>query len=120
MPTLEITINVKEDGVVKPGFPRTRRISADELQSFRYEKATGGGYVAVPTNQLDEVQALIFETDQQVTVRLDGQSDAGIVLNAGGLLIIIDADIDAGSTTNVTVDNSSGSTANLEGLAYGT
>ena len=120
MPTLEIIINVKEDGVVKPGFPRVRRISLDEIQTFRVESATGGGFVTLPITSIDEIQALILQSDQQVTVRLDGQSDAGLVLNAGGLLIILDADIDASAATNVLVSNASGATANLEGLGAGT
>ena len=83
----------------------------DEFQSFAYEKATGGGYETLPTTQIATLQALALVADQAVTLRLDGQSDAGIVLSAGGLLLVLDATIDASATTNVTLDNSSGSTA---------
>ena len=54
------------------------------------------------------------------SVRLDGQSDAGIVLSAGGLLLLLDITADASSTTNATLDNSSGSTAVVTGLGAGT
>lgn len=121
MPTIEIEVTVKRDGRPLEYLRTVRRIELDELQEFKYEKATGGGFVALPTSKLDEIQALVFQAvDQQVTLRLDGQSDAGIVLNAGGMVVILDADIDASAATNATVDNSSGSTALLQGLAAGT
>ena len=64
-----------------------------------------------PTTQIATLQALALVADQALTVRLDGQSDAGIVLSAGGLLLLLDITADASSTTNATLDNSSGSTA---------
>ena len=118
--SLEVTISVKKDGVAVDGFPMTRRIEVDESVSFEHEEADGGGYVTLPTGELDEINALLVRVDQQVTIRLDAQTDAGIVLNAGGMLFILDADIDAGSTTNATISNASGSTVNIRGLAAGT
>jgi len=120
MPTLEISIAARLDGVLLAGFPKIRRLACDEAQTFEYERATGGGYIALPTGELAEVQALILSADQQVTLRLDAQSDAGIVINAGGLVLLFDVDIDSGVATNATVDNGSGSTAVIEGLACGT
>lgn len=117
---LDVTVTVKLNGKDIAGFPYQKRLTVDEVQQFAYEKATGGGYAAVPTNQLDTIQAFIFTADQAVTLRLDGQSDAGIVLTAGGLVLIMDATLDASSTTNATLDNSSGSTANITGLGAGT
>ena len=121
MPTVEVEVSIRVSGRPWEDLRTIRRVELDELQSFEYEKADGGGYVAVPTAQLAEIQALIVRAvDQQLTFRLDGQTDAGIVLNAGGLLVILDCDIDAGTTTNLTVDNSSGSVAIVKGLAGGT
>ncbi len=120
MPVYEVTVQIKKDGEPVSGFPVTRRLETAEGQSFDHEKVSGGGYVALPTGEMDELNLFLVRADQQVTIRLDGQTDAGIVLNAGGLLLIVDADIDAGDSTNATVDNSSGSTANIKGLAGGT
>lgn len=117
---LDVTVIVKRNGREVAGFPYQKRMVVDELQSFSYEKATGGGYETLPTTQIATVQALVVTADQALTLRLDGQSDAGIVLSAGGLLVVLDATIDASSTTNATLDNSSGSTAVITGLGAGT
>lgn len=120
MSTLRVTVQVDLDGVPVAGFPLVRRLELDESQGFVFEKATGGGYTAVPTGELATVQALVLTSDQDVTIRLNGQSDAGVALVAGGVLAIVDATINAGATTNVTVTNASGSTANIRGVAAGT
>ena len=53
------------------------------------------GYETLPTTQIATLQALALVADQALTVRLDGQSDAGIVLSAGGLLLLLDITADA-------------------------
>ena len=123
MPVLRLTVNLEMDGEIVPGYPKIKRISVDESQSFRMEKADDGDattFTALPTAQLGEVQALIVEADQQITHRLDGQTDAGVVMNAGGILIIFNADLDASATTNITSNNNTGSTANIKGIVGGT
>lgn len=121
MPVFELTLSLKQNGVEVFGTPIRRRLEVDESTGVvEYEKATGGGYAALPTSIMDELNLLVVRTDKAVTLRLDGQSDAGLALQAGGLVIIVDADIDAGATTNVTVDNSSGDTALIKVLAGGT
>lgn len=98
-----------------------RRVSVDENQSFDYDKATGGGYASLPVGELATLQLLLLENiDQAVTVRLNGQSDAGILLTAGGLLLMLGGSLTDGAATNATVDNSSGSTTVLRGVAGGT
>ena len=117
---LDVTVIIKRNGRDVTGFPYQKRMVIDELQQFSYEKATGGGYETLPTTQITTVQALVVTADQATTIRLDGQSDAGIVLNAGGLLLALDITADASASTNATLDNSSGSTANITGLGAGT
>lgn len=118
---LEVTVSVKLNGYEIAGFPYRKRLLVDEAQQFSYEKATGGGYETLPTTQIASLAALILSSpDQALTVRLDGQSDAGIVLNAGGLVLVVDGTLDAGASTNATIDNSSGSTALVQGLGAGT
>lgn len=120
MPTLKITLSAELDGVQLAGYPKTRRLEVDESQSFSIEQATGGGYSTLPIQQLGEVQALILEPDQAVTLRLDAQSDAGLEINKGGLIVLFDVTINAGASTNATIDNASGSTVKLVGIAGGT
>ena len=117
---LDVTVIIKRNGRDVTGFPYQKRTVVDELQQFSYEKATGGGYETLPTTQIAAVQALVLTADQSITLRLDGQSDAGIPLNAGGLLLVLDSNLDAGVSTNATLDNSSGSTAVVTGLGAGT
>ena len=117
---LDVTVIIKRNGRDVTGFPFQWRKVVDELQQFSYEKASGGGYETLPTTQIAAVQALVLTADQATTIRLDGQSDAGIVLNAGGLLLALDITADASASTNATLDNSSGSTAVVTGLGAGT
>ena len=121
MPTLELTVLLKLDGVEVSGFPLVHREAVDSVQPFEYQKATGGGYVALPTNQLATLHALVVRSlDQPVTVRLNGQSDAGVSLAAGGLLLVFDGTLNAGVATNATVQNASGSTTTVQGVGGGT
>lgn len=117
MATLKLTLEVEEDGRVVETI--VRRVECDEIQRFTVEKPVAG-FTALPTGELAEIAALVLRTDQPVTVRLDGQSDAGIVLNAGGLIALIDVDIDVGAATNVLVSNTGTETALLRGVAGGT
>jgi hypothetical protein len=117
---IEVTVSIKLNGWEIAGFPYRRRILVDEAQQFSYEVATGGGYGTLPTTQIAALSLLALTADQAITARLDGQSDAGVALNAGGLLLLIDSNVDAGASTNATVDNSSGSTAVVKGLGAGT
>lgn len=112
---LEVQVTAKLNGRILPNFPQYRRVQLDETQQFSVEQATGGGYLPIQATQISTLQALVLNPSTLVTVRIAGQSDAGLAINAGGLLLILDA-----STTTVSVDNSSGSTVLLEGLAGGT
>lgn len=123
MPTLKATLTLEQNGVKLQGFPVVHRLEVDESQSPIYEQADDGDsgtFDAVPTGQLGEVQVFYATADQQVTFRFDGQSDAGIVLNAGGFLMLFNVDMDAGATTNATINNASDSTANVKVIAGGT
>jgi hypothetical protein len=120
MPTLKLTLTAELDSQLVPGFPIVRRLVVDEVQAFDYKRTSGGTYVALPLDQIDTVQVFVMQTDREVTLRFQGQSDAGLVLHAGGLVLLFDVDLDAGFATNVTVNNNSGITATLRGLGAGT
>jgi hypothetical protein len=118
---VKVTILAEVDGKLIDGFPIIRRVSTDEFVGLqKIERASGGGYVALPTSELAELRVLFVQADQAVTLRLDGQSDAGIPLLAGGLALLAGVDIDAGASTNALLENSSGSTANVKVMAAGT
>ena len=125
MSSLELSVMVKRDGIASPGFPVTRRIEIDEIQSFKYDKAADNDsttFSAVPADQIASIQALCIRTSKAITLRLDGQTDAGIVLNAGGMIVILDATIDAGAgASNASVNNpDDADVALVEGFAAGT
>ena len=115
---------LRRDGLPMPGFPLTRRIEVDESQGFSYEKAADNDtttFTAIPSNQIDTVQVLLVRANKAVTLRLDAQTDAGIELNAGGILAIVDATINASAATNVKVNNPAVTdVAIVEGLVAGT
>lgn len=117
---IELTLTIKRDGKLLAGFPLYRRLAVDEAQSFVVEQASGGGYATLPITSLDTLQMLLLNPSRQVTLRLNGQSAQGLVINAGGIFLFLDGSCTAGASTNATVDNSSGNTALLEGLAGGT
>lgn len=117
--SLKVTIWIEKDGVLLHRL--ARRLTVTDAVEAQYTKATGGGYVTLPTAELAELQVLLIESlDQQTTVRLDAQSDAGIVLNAGGFVLVVDGDIDAAAATNAKIDNSSGNDATIHMIAGGT
>lgn len=117
----ELTMSLKADGAEVFGQPLTKRLTVDETTGLQtYERATGGGYSTLNITVLETLQLLFVQASQSVTLRLDGQSDAGIVLQANGLLLLMGGTVDAGSSTNATLDNSSGQTAVVKVLGGGT
>lgn len=126
MPTLEVTVQVKIDGMPVAGFPLSRRVSADESQSFAVEipvhGSTGEGTI-IPLNFLDSVQSLVLTTDRTITVALNGglpsQGFGCPTVSAGGLLIILNGELGNGSSAN-SINNLSGATANIRGIGAGT
>ena len=124
MATLEITISLKMNGqeVTSHGFPFIRRKEVDEVQMFDYTKADDSDdttFTSAPIQQLDEVQVYVAKVDAAAKKRFDNQSDASVNMNAGGMVVLFDVDIDAGSATNVLV-NANGVTPQIVGLAGGT
>ena len=119
MQTVKVTINIEIDGVQLEGYPLIKRLSVDEVQQFNYEKADGGGFIAMPVDQLSNIQLLIVKPSRQVTLRLDAQTDAGIVVDANGILLLAGVTIDD-AATRATVNNASGVVVVLKGIGAGT
>lgn len=123
MPTIQVYLDVKVDGVRQNQFPVYRSYTVDEVQTFDYTEANDGDnttFSAVPLNQVDSVQNLIVQAlDQAIGLRVEGSesSSVAIRLSATGLVAIFDATI---TNTNITVNNNSGSDARIAGLGAGT
>jgi hypothetical protein len=124
MAKMEIKVTAEIDGRPVPGTPYRRVVDVDESQVFSYEEPDDGEgttFSVIPMAQLDTINNLLVKPDQAVTIRLDGQTDAGIVLAAGGLLLVVDGTIDAGAgSSNASLNNNSGSTALVKGGGGGT
>lgn len=117
MPTLEATLTLKQDGKDLAGTPITWRQFVASVEAV--DQTVGSAAPFTTYGGLDNVQVLLVRAlDELVTVRLDNQSDAGIVLNPGGWLAIVNSTIDAGVATNVKVQQNSGNPAQLQ-LVFG-
>lgn len=120
-----MAVNLRATLILERNGVEVRRLSrlvvVDEAQTFDIEKAAGGGFATLPITEVGVVQVLLVESiDRQVTLRLAGQSDAGLTLNAGGFVCVVGATLASSASTNATVDNPSGFIANLRGVAGGT
>ena len=121
--TLTCTISIEKNGQPLPGFPVVRRVSVDEMVSFSTEQASSDGvFVAPNLSSLGAVTFFYYTADQITKLLFDGNSDgtAPLEMSANGLLLLVNPTIDSGSSTNITVENDSGSTALLTGVAGGT
>ena len=123
MATFEFTISIKRDGVELSGLPLTRRLELTEDESFNHAKADDGNsttFLAFTAAQIAEVRAMLFRGDGETTLRLDGQSDAGIVVQKDGFVLLVGVDIDAGAgASNASANNDTGAAVQLEGFIAG-
>lgn len=94
-----------------PEFPLAVRREFAEAVSFEYSKATGGLPTDLPIGEITTPQAIVVSTDTAVDVDL-----GTVTLEAGGFIVIY-----AGvpGTNPPTVDNTSGSSAKIRGIALG-
>ncbi len=124
MSNAKTRISIELDGNPNPLQRIIRRLEQPEFQSFSYEKADDGDtttFTAVPLGEIASIGLLYLESDQQVTIRLDGQTDAGILINADGFILLHDVLIDAGAgASNLSINNNSGVTAKITGMGFGT
>ena len=123
MPALKVTVTVEQDGVALPGFPFVRRIQTSDVQAFAYTQDDTGVdaedvqlYTTLPViGEISPVRLLVLRTDAVAGVRFAGQTDAGVDLEAGGLVILVDCDI-----THATPVAIATAGATLSGVAAGT
>jgi len=101
MPTLEATLILKQDGEAL-GDPIVSRLDVDAVLTYVAPSNTGGPYVtigSIPTAQV----VLLRPLAHALTARFDGQTDAGVTVNAGGFVFIFNATLDAGASDNVKI-----------------
>lgn len=121
--TLTCTISIEKNGQQLPGFPVVRRVSVDEMVIFSTEQANSDGVFAAPNlSNLASVTFFYYTANQTTKLLFDGNTDtaAPLEIAANGLVVLVNPTIDSGASTNITVENDSGSTALLTGVAGGT
>lgn len=118
MPTLEATIILKQDGVDVPGFPITSRMSVLDIRSADESFGFGGGFVSFQSWPVVSVVA-IQSSEQVLTLRLNGQSDAGILVNPGGVVVLFNVGLTDGLTTNVKIQNATTEFAQVKSVFGG-
>lgn len=122
MPTFEVYVSVKYNGreMEELGFPFRRRVETDEAQAFDtvFGASQANTDVGV-TGQLAEVQVFAAKVDNLLQFGFNGSAPS-IPVEAGGFIIIADADIDAGAATNVVATEANGNDVQVIGIAGGT
>ncbi len=115
--SIEMTLSLKMDGIPYPGFPLSRRLQVDEVAPLGYEQDAGAGYTALSA-LFTSLSVVVLSTDQALSLRINNQSNGSIPISSGGLVVIFDGAIDTG--TLLSVLNSGGTNANMNGIMGGT
>ena len=120
MPTLQWTLDVKEDGQTLPGFPLTKTVvTTESLGRNVVNRTSGAGFFELPLGDLDTVTILFVQADQDLVIRFNDQSDAGLPITANGFIALVDVAIPSGATSKASIENTSGSTAEVKQIAAG-
>lgn len=122
MALLRLRVSSEMADQLFPDLPFVLRREYDESVSFAFDLADGSGFTTPPINTIGTVQTIVFQPDQDVTVRLAGQSDAGTPVGKGGLFVAVlsSTGIDNSTFNAVLIDNSSGFSATIRGVCCGT
>ena len=121
MPTVTAQLSVREDGQELPGFPLNLTLSPTETtgkQSFNRPDAAAT-FTELPVSELGAVRLLLVQSDQITTLRFNDQSDAGIPMEANGVLLLFNCNIPSGATLKAALENASGSEAAVVMVAGG-
>lgn len=111
---MKITVNLDVDDIPVTSFPLVRRFTVTESQAFSVQRATGAAFTALPTGELSTIQALVLQADQTTAIRLNGVAGE-VTVNPNGIVIVFDGSL----STAPTLQNNSGSTAQVVGIAGG-
>src|SRR5260221_3083033 len=111
MANVQITVELTLDGHPLPGSPFTQILDVLDYQVLNVRKSIDavGVFAPIPTvDALTPISALLlWNPDAELIYRFAGQTDAGLTVPAGGLVLLSNVDIEAGATLNVGADNSS-------------
>lgn len=119
MPKIEVTVDVRIDGRRVRQFPYYFSTEVDELQAdFETEVASGAGLASLPHEQLSEVHLAAYAPSGDASFSL--MQDNPFTIRQGGLLLLVNALLDDGASTNARVSQSTGGVILVRGLAGGT
>lgn len=121
MATLRLRVSAEMNDQFFPDLPVVLRREYDEVFAFAFDQASAAAtYVNAPLAALTTIQALVIQPDQDITIRLNAQSDAGIPVTKGSIFTLADTDLDNSSNTAVKILNESGNVVTVRGVACGT
>ncbi len=122
MPAVVIQITSEIDGHPLPSSPFIQIPDGiTQVQAFSVLKTVDGvgSFATIPTvDSFTSIAVILLANpDAELIYRFNGQTDAGIVIPAGGLIMLSGAMLDSGAGTNVLVNNSvSNSPATIYGF----
>jgi hypothetical protein len=116
MPQVQIIIEASIDGHPLPGSPYIQQSAVvTQVQAISVQKGVDlpNVFATIPTvDAFEDIYILLLlNPDAQLVYRFQGQTDAGVVVPAGGMILISGAMLDSGAGTNVLVNNSNSNTA---------
>lgn len=119
MATIQVTLDIKEDGQTLPGFPMTQQLTPTETSRLTYSRASGAGFNELALGDLDTITVLMVKPSEAVTLRFNDQTDQGLPVNAGSILLLMNTAIPSGATSKVSLENTSGSAVDIIQVAAG-
>ena len=117
MPLLEATIDIKLDGKSITGQPVVFTATYVEGTATTLTKANGDGSSYVQWSQLGTDNGLFLMTDAAVSFKFNNAG--AIPLNAGGLILVLGANIAASAATNITINNAGAGNASVKTMEVG-
>lgn len=120
-----IVVEADVDGTPIPGSPFMVPVTSRALaQAFSVKKTQDlpGSYAQIPVvDAIAVIEALILSNPAaKMKYRFQGQSDAGLAMDAGGIVVLAKTQLNDGKTTNVKASNSdTGSSEVIEGFVAG-
>ena len=119
MPVIGLDLVVELDGRPLDLSPLIRNYYVTDARLFSFHLDDFAGYETdLPmTDGLSLISVVAFQSTETITVRVNGQSDGGILVNAGGLVVLGQTHLTA--TPLVSILNVSGRQAQIRGVVGG-
>lgn len=121
MAILRLRVSAEMNDQFFPDLPVVLRREYDEVLAFEFDQVSAAAtYVDAPLDALGTIQALILQPDEDITVRLAGQTNGGMPVLKGGIFTLADTDLDNSGGAAVKILNESGNVVTIRGVACGT